>query len=238
MINILGVSAINAWEEIMNGFDFTRLVDLLMSVIPALICITLHELSHGVVACLLGDDTAKRAGRLTLNPIKHLDPMGLAMMAMFHVGWAKPVPINMYRFKNPKRGMALTALAGPVSNFVIAVVFLFLYGCLYLPLQGSSAGWYVEEMLRLTAVISIGLGVFNLIPLPPLDGSKVLFSVLSDEGYYKLMRYERYGSIIMFALVSLGVLGGPLSAAIRAVTGALTPVAQLGMNLVMRLFYS
>ena len=97
---------------------------------PSLICITLHELSHGYVAYRLGDDTAKRADRLTLNPLKHLDPVGLLMMLVFRVGWAKPVPVNMYRFKNPKRGMAITALAGPVSNVLITLVFLLLYGAL------------------------------------------------------------------------------------------------------------
>ena len=127
------MSDIDALKTIWNGFDFTNLLDILLSVVPALICITLHELSHGYVAYRLGDDTAKRAGRLTLNPIKHLDIMGLIMMVIFRVGWAKPVPVNMYKFKNPKRGMAITALAGPVSNILIAVVFLFLYGLLLIP---------------------------------------------------------------------------------------------------------
>lgn len=222
----------------MNGFDFSYLLSILLSVIPALICITLHELSHGLVAYWLGDTTAKDRGRLTLNPIKHLDPIGLLMMATVHVGWAKPVPVNMYRFKNPKRGMALTALAGPVSNVLITIIFLFLYGALYLPLSDSAAGRYVLQMLELTASISIGLAIFNLIPIPPLDGSKVLLSVLSDEGYAKLMRYERYGSLIMFALIWAGVLGGPLSAAINFVYDALLPVAQGGLDLSYHLFYS
>ena len=121
--------------------------------IPALICITLHELSHGFVAYKLGDDTAKRAGRLSLNPLRHLDPMGMLMMVIFRFGWAKPVPVNMYRFKDPKRGMAVTALAGPVSNILISLVFLFLYGALYLPLQRSGVGLYVLEMLQVTAYL-------------------------------------------------------------------------------------
>ncbi len=222
----------------MNGFDFSAVLSVMLGVIPSLICITLHELSHGLVALLLGDDTAKKAGRLTLNPLRHLDPMGLLMMAVFHVGWAKPVPVNMYRFRDPKRGMALTALAGPASNLLIAVVFLFLYGAAYLPLGGSAVGRYVLQMLQLTAIISLGLALFNLIPLPPLDGSKVLFALLSDEGYAKLMRYERYGTVIMFALVWLGVIGGPLSAAIDFLYGKLLPVAQGGLDLVAKIFYS
>ena len=102
--------------------------------IPSLLCITLHELAHGFVAYRLGDDTAKNAGRLTLNPLRHLDPIGLLMMLVFHFGWAKPVPVNMMKFQNPKRDMALTALAGPACNLLITVVFLFLYGLLLVPL--------------------------------------------------------------------------------------------------------
>ena len=116
-------AAANIW----NGLDWSVLTGILMGIIPSLLCITLHELSHGYVAYRLGDDTAKRAGRLTLNPLHHIDWYGLVMMVLFHFGWAKPVPVNMYRFKNPKRGMAITALAGPVSNVVITAVFLFLF---------------------------------------------------------------------------------------------------------------
>ena len=205
--------------------------------IPSLVCITLHELSHGFVAYRLGDDTAKRAGRLTLNPLRHLDPMGLLMMVIFRFGWAKPVPVNMYRFRNPKRGMALTALAGPVSNVLISLVFLLLYGALFLPLQDSAAGRYVLEMLQITAVLSLSFAVFNVLPIPPLDGSKVLFSVVSDEAYGKLMRYERFGSIALLVLVSTGILGKPLSAAVRFLYAHMIPLAQWALEGVYTLFY-
>ena len=228
------MSAIDTLQTIMDGFDFTYLLGLLLGVIPSLICITLHELSHGLVAYALGDDTAGKMGRLSLNPLKHLDPMGLLMMVVFHVGWAKPVPVNMYRFKNPKRGMAITAIAGPLSNVFISVIFLFLYGLLYIPLAGAKAGSYLLSMIELTAYISIGLAVFNLLPVPPLDGSKVLFSLVRDETYYKLMRYERYGSLLMFALVATGVLGKPLSFLISTLYSFLTPVAQFGLDLVVK----
>jgi len=231
------VFRISAVQSIWDGFDFSYILSILLSVIPALLCITLHELSHGFVAYKLGDSTAKDRGRLTLNPIKHLDPMGLLMMVVFHVGWAKPVPVNMTRFKNPKRGMALTALAGPVSNVLITVVFLFLFGLAYLPLSRSGAGRYLLQMIELTASISLGLAIFNLIPVPPLDGSKVLLSCLSDEGYWKLMRYERYGSLLMLALVATGVLGRPLSLLINTVYQWLMPVAQGGLALAYKLFY-
>ena len=121
----------NTLQSIWNGLDWSYLLNIVLSVVPSLLCITFHEVSHGYVAYRLGDTTAKDAGRLTLNPIRHIDPMGLLMMVVFKFGWAKPVPVNMMRFRNPKRGMALTALAGPVSNVLLALVFLFLYGLLY-----------------------------------------------------------------------------------------------------------
>ena len=208
------MSTIEGLQSIWDGFDFTYILSILLGLIPSLLCITLHELSHGFVAYKLGDDTAKSRGRLTLNPLKHLDPIGLLMMLVFHVGWAKPVPVNMYRFKNPKRGMALTALAGPVSNLLIAVVFMLLYGAAYIPLGRSAVGYYFLQMLQLTAIISIGLGIFNLLPLPPLDGSKVLAVLLPDRQYDWLMRYERFGMLIIMALVCFGALSNVLDTAI------------------------
>lgn len=228
----MGVSEIGALNEIIQGFDFTYLLSILLGVIPSLVCITLHELSHGAVAYALGDDTAKNQGRLTLNPLKHLDLMGLVMMVVAHVGWAKPVPINMMNFKDPKRGMAVTALAGPASNVVISCVFFFLYGALFIPLRRIGAtGDYLLEMLRLTAVISIGYAAFNILPIPPLDGSKVLFSVISDRSYYRLMRYERYGMILLYVLVFTNVLGGPLRTAINLLAQRLSVFAQWGFDL-------
>lgn len=230
---------ISALQSIWNGFDFSYILSILQGLFPALVCITLHELSHGFVAYKLGDNTAKDRGRLTLNPLKHLDVMGLLMLLVFHVGWAKPVPVNMYNFKNPKRGMALTALAGPVSNFLITLVFMFLFGFAYTIVLAhySEPGYYLLQMLQLTAYISLGLGMFNLIPIPPLDGSKVLLSVISDSSYQKLMRYERYGMILMILLVSTGVIGKPLSAAIEYIYNLLIPLAQWGADLSYILFF-
>lgn len=208
------------------------MLSILLGVIPSLFCITLHELAHGAVAAFLGDDTAKRAGRLTLNPLRHLDPMGLLMMLVFHFGWAKPVPVNMMKFKNPKRGMALTALAGPACNLLITVVFLFIYGALLAPFSASRAGTVALEVIELTAYVSLGLCLFNLLVIPPLDGSKVLFSLLSDSAYLKLMRYERYGSILLLLLVWTGLLGDPLSALISKSFKGLLPIAQAAFHLV------
>ena len=220
---------VNIWKNL----DWTVPVQIVMNILPSLLCITLHELSHGYVACRLGDTTAKDAGRLTLNPIKHIDIMGLLMMVVFRFGWAKPVPVNMYRFKNPKKGMALTALAGPACNFLLAGVFLFLYGLLFYPLHtGGTVAETVLQLIYTTAYLSLSLAVFNLIPIPPLDGSKVLFSLIPDESYFKLMRYERYGMILLLVLVSTKVLGGPLSAATSWLFGKLFVLAELGFRLV------
>lgn len=225
----MGVSVISAWQEIRNGFDFSYLLSLLLSVVPSLLCITLHELSHGLVAYRLGDPTAKNAGRLTLNPLKHLDPIGLLMMMTVHVGWAKPVPVNMYRFENPKKGMAITALAGPAMNVLITIVFLFAYGLLFRPLKGDGI---VLEMVYLTAYLSISFAIFNLLPISPLDGSKVLFSVLPSEQYDRLMHYERYGMILLMVLVASGVFGRPLTVATRWVFDKLFIFAEWGYELV------
>ena len=217
---------VNIWKNL----DWTVPVQIVMNILPSLLCITLHELSHGYVACRLGDTTAKDAGRLTLNPIKHIDIMGLLMMVVFRFGWAKPVPVNMYRFKNPKKGMALTALAGPACNFLLAGVFLFLYGLLFYPLHtGGTVAETVLQLIYTTAYLSLSLAVFNLIPIPPLDGSKVLFSLIPDENYFKLMRYERYGMILLLVLVSTKVLGGPLSSATSWLFDKLFVLARLGL---------
>ena len=201
-------------QSIWRGLDWSVLTNLLLSVVPALICITLHELAHGYVAYRLGDDTAKRAGRLTLNPLRHIDIMGLLMMIVFKFGWAKPVPVNMWKFKNPKKGMAITAAAGPIANLLIALVFLFLYGFLFALLHrpGRSLNWLLE-MLYITAYLSVALAIFNIIPIPPLDGSKVLDYILPARCAYSYLSIERYGFLILMLLIVTRVLDmvlGPL----------------------------
>ena len=189
---------------IWQGLDWAFLIQMLLSVIPILICLTIHELAHGLTAYALGDDTAKQMGRLTLNPLRHIDPMGFIMLLVVRFGWAKPVPVNMRNFQNPKFGMAITALAGPMSNFLLAALILFFQVPLSALAMGSEIGWHMASMLRLTAMISIFLGLFNLLPIPPLDGSKILFSVLEDTRYHWLMRYEHYGMFLLFGLIFFG----------------------------------
>lgn len=217
--------------EVFKNLDWSVLTDILLAIIPALICITIHELSHGLAAYLMGDTMAKDEGRLSLNPLRHIDVMGLVMLVVFKIGWAKPVPINMDRFKNPKAGMAISALAGPGSNFILACAALFLYGFLYPFWHASAVGGTVLETIYVTAYLSIGLGVFNLLPVPPLDGSKVLFAVLPDTGYRRLMYYERYGMLLLFALAFFGVLSGPLQVVIGFIMEHLFGVAQFAFEL-------
>ena len=198
-------------SDVFRNLDWSSLVNTaLLRIIPALICITFHELSHGFAAYRLGDRTAKDMGRLTLNPIKHIDPFGLLMMMVAGFGWAKPVPVNMWNFKHPKRGMAITALAGPISNLVLASFFLVIYGALFSVLRSSGAGSVILQMVLQTSYLSIAFAIFNVIPIPPLDGSKVLFSLLPDRDYYKLMQYERYGMILLLIIVFTGFIGTPL----------------------------
>ena len=213
-------------KAFLQQLDISVLTDALINVIPAVICITLHELSHGVVALKLGDPTARNAGRLTLNPLKHIDLFGLICLAVFGFGWAKPVPINMRNFKNPRRGMGLTALAGPAANMVLAVVFLALWGFFTPALYAGKVGSVVLDVLRSTAVLSIGLAIFNILPIPPLDGSKVVFSIASERLYRQLMRYERYGMILLVVLLATGVLSGPMSRGVTFLWDHLVFVAE------------
>ncbi len=218
-------------KTIWEGLDFSVLTGILLSVVPALLCIVFHELCHGFVAYKLGDNTAKSAGRLSLNPFKHLDIVGLIAMMFLHVGWAKPVPVNMNSFKNPKRGMAITALAGPLSNILLAAVVLLLYGFLYIPLlKLGDFGYVIIETLGRTAVFSCSLAVFNIFPIPPMDGSKVLFALLPDKAYYKLMEYEHYGMLIVLLLVITGVIDPVLTYLVNALVGLLSPLMNLGFS--------
>jgi len=223
----------SGFADVWNGLDWSALTDIVLNVIPAVICITLHELAHGLMAYRLGDNTAKDAGRLTLNPLRSLDITGLIAMVVLHFGWAKPVPVDMRNFENPKRGMALTALAGPAMNLLIAVVFLFIYGLTFQPLYGAGElGRSLSQMIGSTAYLSLALGIFNMIPISPLDGSKIFFSFLSDEMYYRLMRVERYGMIILIILSLTGATSGVLSGVTGWVYDRLFFIAEFANELV------
>ncbi len=197
--------------NLFQQIDLTNLTSLGLRVVSVFVCLTIHETSHGLAAYALGDPTAKKEHRLSLNPLRHIDPLGLLMMFFVGFGWAKPVPVDMRYFKNPKSGMALTALAGPLSNFVLAIILLLIckYMAYTVAVTAFTLGLY--QFLFITAFLSVGLGTFNLLPIPPLDGSKVLFSFLPDRMYLKLMYYERYGMILLLAMAFLGAGNGFLS---------------------------
>lgn len=203
----------NSIMQWLRQLEFGSLIEMAVIVAASLLCITVHETCHGLTAYWLGDDTAKRMGRLSLNPLRHVDPMGLVMMALLRFGWAKAVPVNMRRFSRPKLGMALTALAGPVSNLllVVAAVFGKVFVLLGYYRFQSEVWYYLALFLDYVSILSAGLAVFNLFPIPPLDGSKVLFSVLPDVLYEKLMRYERFGMILLAVVLVSGILDTPLN---------------------------
>lgn len=195
------------------------LIELLFTLPCVLIALTVHEVSHGWMAFKLGDPTARNAGRLTLNPLKHIDPLGTLCMIFFHFGWAKPVPINSRYFRKPRRDTALTAAAGPISNFIMALIGALLYQILqavfiafpaqssftfYLQFAAGGLVWYFH-LLNLT------LGLFNLIPVPPLDGSRIFLTFLPAKYYFGIMQYERYIQLGLLLLLWTNVLDKPLS---------------------------
>lgn len=201
----------NLWAAL----DFGSLLSMVTRLAAVLLCLTVHESCHGLAAYALGDPTARREHRLSLNPLRHIDWFGLLMMFVAGFGWAKPVPVNPNYFKKPKQGMALTALAGPVSNFLLALLTLLAARIFCDVAAYSEANQRILDFLLMVALLSIGLGLFNLLPIPPLDGSKVLFAVLPDGAYNQLMHYERYGMLLLFALVFFDVGSSAFSAAIE-----------------------
>ena len=205
-------------QNLFQALDFQSMGDAVLRVAAVFLCLTIHETCHGLAAYVLGDPTAKARHRLSLNPLRHVDLLGLLMMFTVGFGWAKPVPVNPHYFRKPKQGMAVTALAGPISNFILAVLSMFISSLIY-RYAPYSAAWNVafQFFLFQLAPLSIGLGLFNLIPIPPLDGSKVLAVFLQDRAYDWLMHYERYGIILLLALSWFGVTGDLISDTIMRV---------------------
>lgn len=224
-----------AW---LKQLDFSFFYEYGVVVLASMLCIMFHEVSHGLVAYRLGDPTAKNAGRLTFNPLRHIDLWGLLMMAIFKFGWAKAVPIDMRNFKHPVRDMAITAAAGPVSNLILAFLALVIRsGLLYF--YHRSYGAVLDFLIlfcEYTAVLSVGLAVFNVIPIPPLDGSKVLNALLPRSTYYKILRYERYGFLVMMVVLYLGVLDTPLTLCRSGVLSLLSRISVFPYYILQHIF--
>lgn len=243
---------------IINNF-IENLPQILLSLPIVLIALSFHELAHGFVAMKLGDNTAKNLGRLTMNPLKHIDIIGFISMVLFHFGWAKPVPIQSRNFRKPRRDMALTGLAGPVSNIILAIISVLLLRlvmlimgvampneinlCIKALFLGSFSSIsasvpfiimsIISYMLYLGVILNLSLALFNLIPIPPLDGSRIFYVFLPANLYFGIMKYEQYISMAMFLLLMFtDIVTYPLSIAIDwLVNGLCTltamPLAEL-----------
>ena len=221
----------------LSQLNFSWIVETVITVAAALLCITFHETCHGLAALALGDPTAKMRGRLSLNPLKHVDLMGLLMLMIAKVGWAKPVPVDARRFKNPRVGMAIVAIAGPLSNVLLSAVAAAGYTASMFYAIYLDQAWiqWLGDFFYYVFFISAGLAVFNLLPVPPLDGSKVVFSFLPKELYWKLMRYERYGMLLLMGLLVTGMLDVPLNFLREGLTGALVPICDWTYDLLFAL---
>lgn len=215
----------------------TAITTFLISVPIIILVLSVHEYAHGLVAKKLGDPTADNLGRLTLNPLKHIDPIGFAMFLLVGVGYAKPVPINSRYFKKPKRDMALVGVAGPLSNFAMALIFTALIKLFFLLvpfLPDASPSWvptalgYLNTILYLGVYYNLGFMIFNFIPVPPLDGSRILYAFLPTKALLWVQRYEQYffwgvlGLFLIFSMLNISIIG---------------MLADLIMKLLFKLFF-
>ena len=215
-------------QNLIQELNFTSIFDALTRLLAVVLCLTVHETAHGLAAFAMGDRTAKREGRISLNPLRHIDPVGLFMIFTVGFGWARPVPVDPRYFRRPKLGMAAVSLAGPLSNFLLAALLITLCKPIFLYAEYTELTAFLFYFLLDAALLSIGLGLFNLLPIPPLDGSKILAMFLPDRIYDQLMRYEHLGILLLLALSYFNVTGKLISGAITGVYNTLINLIVLG----------
>ncbi|MBQ9757983.1 MAG: site-2 protease family protein [Clostridia bacterium] len=208
------ISRIQNWF----GNGWLGIVELLITALCVFLSLSVHEFGHGYVAYKMGDNTARYMGRLNINPLSHLDPIGAICLFLFGFGWAKPVPVNPRNFKSGKfkSGMVWTSLAGPLSNIILAffaVLFLTVISKFYAGTTqlGNKVFSIVVVLLSTLVYMNINLAVFNLLPVPPLDGSKILNAVLPSRIYFKIMQYEQYGFVLLIILINTPLFGRVLN---------------------------
>ncbi|MBE7032322.1 MAG: site-2 protease family protein [Ruminococcaceae bacterium] len=208
------ISRLQSWFS--NGW--MGIVNLLITVLCVFLSLSIHEFFHGYAAYKLGDGTAKYMGRLNLKPSSHLDPIGAICLFLFGFGWANPVPVNPnnFKIKSRKLGMAITSLAGPVSNLLLSFIALLLVNIMYIFVPETNSVAYsvfsvLEAVFTTLVYMNTGLAIFNLLPIPPLDGSKILNAVLPARIYFKIMQYEQYGFIILLLILNLPVFSNLLT---------------------------
>lgn len=219
------------------GGDSVSFLDLLTYLLSTLavifITLPIHEWAHGFVSTKLGDPTPRWQGRLTLNPMAHIDKRGALFILLFGIGWAKPVQVNARYYKNPKFGMALVALAGPIANLILSLVTLALFN-LFSFLNFSIFG-VIAKFLFYISYISVYLAVFNLIPIPPFDGSRILFTFLPQKYYFKIMQYEQYifiGLMVLFLIDSrIGIISSTIGFVAMKLLNMLASIALLPFKL-------